>query len=80
MSAWDDWDSDEEGEKAGLVGYWRAKKWRGSRGSLGLRRDSASGREDSCKEEAVKPKTKAKEKKRSGAFVRVISCGCAEGE
>lgn len=71
-SAWDDWDSDEE-DKAGLVGYWRGKKWRGSRGSLGTagaRRDSA-GKDDEGKEEG--------RRKRRG-FVRVLSCGCGEKE
>lgn len=76
-SAWDDWDSDEE-DKAGLVGYWRGKKWRGSRGSLGgsaatTTRESASAGEDGGKEEG----------KRSGkrrGFVRVLSCGCGEKE
>jgi hypothetical protein len=71
-SAWDDWDSDEE-DKAGLVGYWRGKKWRGSRSSLagpGARRDSA-GKDDEAKEEG--------KRKRRG-FVRAISCGCGEKE
>jgi hypothetical protein len=69
-SAWD-WDSDDEEEKAGLVGYWRARKWRGSRGSLG----GTSGKRDiASKEESVKEECK---RKRRG-FVRVISCGCGE--
>lgn len=72
MSAWD-WDSDDEEEKAGLVGYWRGRKWRGTSGSLGGtsgRRDSA-GRDESVKEES--------RRKRRG-FVRVISCGCGQDE
>ncbi|KAF2867974.1 hypothetical protein BDV95DRAFT_501828 [Massariosphaeria phaeospora] len=79
-SAWDDWDSDEE--KAGLVGYWRGRRWRGSRGSLGgapggasasgsARRDSGATKEESVREEGGR--------KRRG-FVRVISCGCGEDE
>lgn len=73
MSAWEDSDSEDE-EKTGLVKYWRAKRWRGSRGSLGgqpgqVRRDSVS-----AEEEAKKVET-ANGKKRRG-FVRVFSCGC----
>ncbi|ORY19885.1 hypothetical protein BCR34DRAFT_471435 [Clohesyomyces aquaticus] len=42
MSAWD-WDSDDDGEeRAGLVGYWKGKMWRGSRVSLAERDKSAS--------------------------------------
>ncbi|KAF2709480.1 hypothetical protein K504DRAFT_502207 [Pleomassaria siparia CBS 279.74] len=73
-SAWDEWDSDEE-EKAGLVKYWRGRKWRGSRGSLGGSASSSAARRDSGpggKEEMIKEETR---KKRMG-FVRVISCGC----
>lgn len=69
MSAWD-WDSDDEEEKAGLVRYWRGRKWRGSRGSLG----GTSGRDSVAKEESAKEESK---RKRRG-FVRVISCGCVE--
>ncbi|KAF2735171.1 hypothetical protein EJ04DRAFT_221240 [Polyplosphaeria fusca] len=68
-SAWDEWDSDEE--KAGLVGYWRGRKWRGSRVSLGKGDESAgAGARDG--EEAKK------EKKKKRGFVRVISCGCQD--
>lgn len=71
-SAWDDWESDEE--KAGLVAYWRSKKWKGSRSNLG---NSGSGRRESAgKDESVKEEGR---KKRRG-FVRVISCGCRESE
>ncbi|KAF2270807.1 hypothetical protein CC78DRAFT_610867 [Lojkania enalia] len=69
-SAWDDWDSEEE-EKAGLVGYWRGKKWRGSRGSLG---EVSARRDSGAKDDGAK----ADGKKRRGRFVRAISCGCGE--
>lgn len=50
MSAWDDWDSEEEEENAGLVKYWRGRKWRSSRGSLG---GSGAGRRESVGNEEV---------------------------
>ncbi|KAF2192659.1 hypothetical protein K469DRAFT_746035 [Zopfia rhizophila CBS 207.26] len=75
MSAWDDWDSDEEEEKVRLVDYWRGRKWRGSRGSLGGTA-SAGGRRDSAgKEEPGKGEGKKKR-----GFIRVMSCGCADKE
>lgn len=75
-SAWEDSDSEDE-EKVGLVRYWRGRRWRGSRGSLGgqstqARRDSATNEDDVKKADAS-----ASGKKRRG-FVRVISCGCNE--
>jgi hypothetical protein len=71
MSVWD-WDSDDEEEKAGLVQYWRGRKWRGSRGSL----SGTNGRDSAGKEESAKEENK---RKRRG-FVRAISCGCGEDE
>ncbi|KAF2000684.1 hypothetical protein P154DRAFT_619927 [Amniculicola lignicola CBS 123094] len=80
-SAWDDWDSDEE-EKAGLVGYWRGRKWRGSRGSLSAvsGRDSASKDEGAMSSEEGRDTRDAKREKKRRGFVRVISCGCNEDE
>jgi hypothetical protein len=81
MSAWDEWDSDEEGDKASLVKYWRGKKWRGSRGSLGgsgsggARRDSA-GKDG--EESAGTGKDKEEGRRKRRGFVRVIRCGCGE--
>ncbi|KAF2476528.1 uncharacterized protein BDR25DRAFT_66958 [Lindgomyces ingoldianus] len=82
MSAWD-WDSDDdEEEKAGLVGYWRAKKWRGSRGSLADRSGSGGGglRERERSDSSAKEDGKAEGKKKKRGFVRVISCGCGDRE
>ncbi|KAF2022098.1 hypothetical protein BU24DRAFT_488386 [Aaosphaeria arxii CBS 175.79] len=77
-SAWDDSDSEGEEEKAGLVGYWRSRKWRGSRGSIGTQdtsrgRRTSDGTEEGRKESSVREEGK---RKKRGAFVRVISCGC----
>ncbi|KAH7126814.1 hypothetical protein B0J11DRAFT_567581 [Dendryphion nanum] len=83
-SAWDEWDSDGEGEeKIGLVGYWRGRKWSRSRGSPvegGARRESV-GKEDSVHEGRrgeTREKEREKEKGKVRGFVRVISCGCGE--
>lgn len=66
VSAWED--SDSEDEEKGLVKYWRGRRWRGSRGSLG------EGRRESREEEGKKGEREGKSKTR--AFVRVLSCGC----
>lgn len=77
MSAWEDSDSEDE-EKVGLVKYWRGRRWRGSRGSLGGqsglgRRESAgTGTGIGHDEEGRKVEGDGRRKRR---FVRVISCG-----
>jgi hypothetical protein len=56
-SAWDDWDSDEEGEKAGLVGYWRGiGKGQGRKGSSDskISFESMSAKLSSAREEERK--------------------------
>ncbi|KAF2275016.1 uncharacterized protein EI97DRAFT_84943 [Westerdykella ornata] len=56
VSAWDDWDSDDEEEdKVGLVGYWKGRVWRGSSGSL------AAGGHGEEKQTKARGKKKAKE-------------------
>ncbi|CAI6335863.1 unnamed protein product [Periconia digitata] len=78
ISAWDDWDSDGEEEKAGLVKYWRGRRWRSSRGSLG---GIGAGRRESVGSEEVEQQQRenggGSGRKRRG-FVRVISCGCVK--
>ena len=77
-SAWDDWDSEDEKEKLGLVWYWRARKWRGSRGSLGAQQ---SGKESMVRDaEAGKAEagSASGSTRRKRGFIRVISCGCSK--
>jgi hypothetical protein len=87
-SAWDDWDSDDDGEKAGLVGLMKSiGKTKKKERSDSL--ESVSVRLSNAREEEKKKKsrehrnseeseTKDKKKRPSG-FVRAISCGgCGE--
>jgi hypothetical protein len=89
-SAWDDWDSDEEGEKAGLVGLMKSigkakkKERNDSMESVSARLDFAreeerkKSREQRRQSEDSDDK-EAKKKKRPSGFVRAISCGgCRE--
>jgi hypothetical protein len=89
-SAWDDWDSDEEGEKAGLVGLMKSigkakkKERNDSMVSVSARLDFAreeerkKSREQRRQSEDSDDK-EAKKKKRPSGFVRAISCGgCRE--
>ncbi|KAF2691976.1 hypothetical protein K458DRAFT_425822 [Lentithecium fluviatile CBS 122367] len=76
MSAWDDWDSEGEGEKVGLIGYWKEKKWMGSKGSsTGASSGAGMGRRESAGKEGVDGKGERKGREMR-AFVKVISCGC----
>ncbi|KAF1974332.1 hypothetical protein BU23DRAFT_115166 [Bimuria novae-zelandiae CBS 107.79] len=76
MSAWEDSDSEDE-EKVGLVKYWRGRKWRSSRGSLGSQSGQArrESTETGNEEERRSAEMPVGGRKRRG-FVRVISCGC----
>jgi hypothetical protein len=89
-SAWDDWDSDEEGEKAGLVGLMKSigkakkKERNDSMESVSARLDFAreeerkKSREQRRQSEESEGK-EAKKKKKPSGFVRAISCGgCRE--
>jgi hypothetical protein len=63
-SAWDDWDSDEEGEKAGLVGYLREigkVKGKKERSDSKTSLDSVSAKLSSAREEERK---KSREQRR----------------
>jgi hypothetical protein len=90
-SAWDDWDSDEEGEKAGLVGLMKSigkakKKERGdslesvsARLNFAREEERKKSREQRRSEESEVTDAKKKKKKRPSGFVRAISCGvCRE--
>jgi hypothetical protein len=86
-SAWDDWDSDEDGEKAGLVGLMKSigkakKKERSdSLESVSVKLNAAREEERKKSREgrrSEESEVKAKKKRPSG-FVRAISCGgCSE--
>lgn len=67
VSAWED--SDSEDEEKGLVRYWRGRRWRGSRGSLGEGRRESKGEEGGSGEG----------RRKKGVWARVLSCGC-DGE
>ncbi|KAJ4286660.1 hypothetical protein N0V90_012912 [Kalmusia sp. IMI 367209] len=75
ISAWEDSDSEDE-EKVGLVGYWKARKWRGSRGSLGGH--SSQARRDSAGNDDDEGRARFSGGRKVRSFVRVISCGCNE--
>lgn len=90
-SAWDDWDSDGEGEKAGLVGLMKSigkakKKERGdsmesASASLHSAREEErkKSRDTARRSEESEVKEVKKKKKRPSGFVRAISCGaCRE--
>ncbi|KAF1913759.1 hypothetical protein BDU57DRAFT_454919 [Ampelomyces quisqualis] len=87
-SAWDDWDSDEEGEKAGLVGLMKSigktkKKERSdSLGSVSVKLNVAREEERKKSRESRRKSDDSEvkgKKKRASGFVRAISCGgCRE--
>jgi hypothetical protein len=91
-SAWDDWDSDEEGEKAGLVGLMKSigkakKKERSDSlesvcARLSIARDDERKKSrEQTRRRSEENSTKARDrgKKRPSGFVRAISCGgCGE--
>ena len=63
-SAWDDWESDEEGERAGLVGYWKGiGKGQGRKGRSDSKTsfESMSAKLSSAREEERK---KSREQRR----------------
>jgi hypothetical protein len=87
-SAWDDWDSDEEGEKAGLVGLMKSigkakKKERSdSLESVSVKLNVAREEERKKSREQTRRSEESEvkgRKKRPSGFVRAISCGgCSE--
>ncbi|KAL5119479.1 hypothetical protein ACEQ8H_002544 [Pleosporales sp. CAS-2024a] len=91
-SAWDDWDSDGEDEKTGLVtllksiGKAKKKERADSMNSAGARLNSAreeerkKSRDQRRKSEESHVKEANEEKKRPSGFVRAISCGGCSSE
>ncbi|EAT91716.2 hypothetical protein SNOG_00221 [Parastagonospora nodorum SN15] len=89
-SAWDDWDSDGEGEKAGLVGLMKSigktkKKERGdsmesaSASLHSAREEERKKSRDTARHSEESEVKEVKKKKRPSGFVRAISCGaCRE--
>jgi hypothetical protein len=88
-SAWDDWDSDEDGEKAGLVGLMRsigkAKKKERSDSlesvsvKLNVAREEERKKSRESRRKSDESEVKGKKNRRPSGFVRAISCGgCSE--